>query len=82
MVGLIFAMAFCVMLGAWAGYVARGLQASPVASTKDVLARLERMREAGGLDAETANLAMLAMREERRRIRAMERERANKHGTR
>lgn len=81
MVGLMFAMALCVAMGAWAGYVARGLQLQP-ASTKDVLRRLEEMREAGGLDAETANLAMLALRAERRRLRDAERERAMKHGTR
>lgn len=81
MVSLIFAMALCVVLGAWAGYVARGLQLQ-TASTKDVLRRLEAMREAGGLDAETANLAMLALRAERRRLRDAERERAMKHGTR
>lgn len=82
MVSLMFAMALCVVLGAWAGYVARGLQAAPVKSTKDVLRQIEELRESGNMDAETANQAMLAMRAERRRLRDMERERAAKNGTR
>lgn len=42
----------------------------------------QEMRNAGGLDAETANLAMLALRAERRRLRDAERERTMKYGTR
>lgn len=71
-----FAMALCVVLGAWAGYVARGLQAAPAKSTKDVLRQIEELREAGSMDAETANQVMLAVRAERRRLRDMERKRA------
>lgn len=80
MVYLILAFALCVAIGAWAGYVARGLLLVKAPPSKAVAAQIAALRDAGGMDAERANRAILTMREERRRVRAEEK--AAKNGTR
>ena len=80
MVYLILAFALCVAIGAWAGYVARGLLLVKAPPSKAVAEQIAALRDAGGMDAERANRAILTMREERRRVRAEEK--AAKNGTR
>lgn len=80
MVYLILAFAFCVAMGAWAGYTARGLLLVKAPPSKVVAAQIAALRDAGDMEAERANRAILAMREERRRAR-LEAKAAN-HGAR